>query len=150
MVDDQIDDHVDPSVVAFLDQLVEIVEGAEFGIDLEVILNVVLMIGGGRHHRRQPDAVRAEIVACVRIAVVDVVELFNNAGDIAGHIVVRIVEGADPYLIEAAVFVRRLFGGQRIDRIGNGGFLIVRGLLFRFVLGFAAGGKDACRHQQSE
>ena len=84
---------------------VKVVERTELGVDIKVVLNVVLMVGGGGHHRREPDAVRAEIVALVRVAIVDIIELFDHAGDIADHVVVRIVERADPDLIVGTVFV---------------------------------------------
>ena len=88
VVEHQVDDHADTAVVRLFDQGVKVSERTEVGVDLKVVADVVFMIRLRGHHRRQPDAVRTEVVAAVRVAVVDVVKLGDQSGQIADPVAV--------------------------------------------------------------
>ena len=67
MIEHQVDDQLDPPFLTLRRQLLKVGHGAVFRVNLHVILYVVLMIGGRRHHRHQPDPVEAQVLNIIQL-----------------------------------------------------------------------------------
>jgi hypothetical protein len=93
VVGDQVDDEADAAGMRLGDQLVEVVERAEDGIDVAVVGDIVagILLRRG-HERRQPQRVDAELG--------QVVEVRRDAPQIADAVAVRIREGARVDLVD--------------------------------------------------
>ena len=100
MVHHEVEHHPDPPPVSLRDQPVEVVEGPEDGIDRVVVGDVVADVEAGRGmDGRQPDRVDPE--GPLR-AVVEVVELVDQPGQVTDPVAVRIGEGAGIDLVDDA------------------------------------------------
>ena len=66
-----------------LDQSLEIFVGAIIPFDRIIIGYVVSVIAWGLHHRHQPNAGDSKVVVCIRIAVVQIIQMFDQSLQIA-------------------------------------------------------------------
>ena len=79
----------------------EILHGAEVGIDRAVVGDVVAVVAAGRGiERQQPERGDAELL--------QIVELFGQSGKIADAVIVAVGEGLDVQLIDDGVLVPEL------------------------------------------
>ena len=96
MIGDEVEQDPDPAGVGLHDQLVEVGERAEIGMNVAVVRHVVPPVSVRRRHRRvQPDPVDAEPL--------EVVEPRRQAGQVADAVAVRVREGTRIDLIEDAL-----------------------------------------------
>jgi hypothetical protein len=103
VVRDEVEEDADPPRVGFRDQAVEVCQRAVVGVDVAVVGDVVAPVGVRRRvDRVQPDAVDAEPR--------EVVELVDQAGEIADAVAVRVGERADVDVIQDA------FAPPRVSR----------------------------------
>ena len=94
------------SPFGFLDEAPEILHRPEIGIDVAIIGDVVAVIAAGRGiERQQPDRVDPEIL--------DVIQLLDDAAEIADAVVVAVEKGADVQLVDDRVFVPVRVHGHR-------------------------------------
>ena len=95
VVGHQVHEDADATRAGLAHEVVEVVEGAERGIDVAVVRHVVAPVAVGRAgDRRQPDAADAEPR--------QVVELGDDAGQVAHAVPVRVGVGAGVDLVEDA------------------------------------------------
>ncbi len=92
MVENQVNDDADVAFVRFFEQGLEIVHCAVFGVDGVIIEHVISVIGRRWVDGHQPDGGDAERF--------EIVQLLDNAVEIADTVIVRVVERADEYLVE--------------------------------------------------
>ena len=104
VVDDELDHDLHAALVGGVEDLLEIVQGAVAGIDVDVVGDVVAVVAQGRgEEREQPEAGDAEVL--------EVVELGEQAGEVADAVCVGVHEGADVELVDDRVFVPEWIGG---------------------------------------
>ena len=82
--------------MAGIDQVLKVLDRSVLGIHGLIVCDIVLVIGGGRADRHQPDLVKAEVV-------VDVGELFLHAIQIPDPVPVAVIKTPDKDLIPRAV-----------------------------------------------
>ncbi len=93
MIDNEIHKDLHAAFMSLFENHFEIVESAEFGIDILIIGNIVAVVAvGGGINRREPDAVNAEALDIIKLAV--------NARQIADTVAVAVAERAAPDLID--------------------------------------------------
>ena len=93
VVHDEVDDHPDAALVAGVEELVEVLDGAALGEDVVVVGDVVAAVAQRRgEERRHPQAVDPEPL--------EVVELLDQALEVAGAVTVGVAEGPDQHLVE--------------------------------------------------
>ena len=93
VVHDEVDDHPDAARVRRVEEVVEVLDGADLGEDVGVVGDVVAAVAQGRgEERRDPQAVDAEPL--------EVVELLDQALEVADAVAVAVLEGADQHLVE--------------------------------------------------
>ena len=93
VVDDQVGDDPDAPGVGLLEQPPQVVDGARLGVDRVVVADVVAAVPERRGvEGQQPEAVDAEPL--------EVVQLGDEAGDVAHPVVVAVEEAADEHLVE--------------------------------------------------
>ena len=102
--------------MSFGHQPLEIVVAAIILLNLVIIGRVVAVIARGFGDRHQPDAVCAQIVLRGGITVVDVIELFDQAVDVAHTIAVAVVERAHKHLVTHRVVPPTSFQRKRLNR----------------------------------
>ena len=117
VVEHQVDNQLDAALVAAFYQSVKIVKCTKRGVDVVVIFHIIFMIGFRRHDRRQPQAVNAEVVALIGIAVVEIVQLRNDSLQVTDAVAVGITEGLREDFIEIAVFVVGSLRGAFLHRV---------------------------------
>ncbi len=100
VIDDEVEDDLDPPLVGRGQEAVEVLVGAVVGLDLLVIDRVVAVIARGGEDGHQPESVHSEIGVGLGIAVVEVVQLGRQSLEIADAIGVGIREAADEDLVE--------------------------------------------------
>ncbi len=103
VVEHQIDDDSDATLVGLLDEPFEVLVGPILRVDLVVVRDVVAVIAGRRHDRHQPDAGDTQVGRRVRVAVVQVIELTDQASQVAHPVAIAVVEAADEDLVERCV-----------------------------------------------
>ena len=92
MVEHQVDDHVHAAPVSFCEQALEIVQRPILRIDIEVIDDIIAVIGWGGLDRHQPQGVHAQVL--------QVVEFRGQAVKIADPVAIAIVKTAHEDLIK--------------------------------------------------
>ena len=93
VVHDEVGDHAHAALVRLLDERLEVVDVPVVGMDAEEVGDVVAAVAERRLvHRQEPDAVDAEPL--------QVVELLDQPAEVAGAVVVAVVEAADVDLVE--------------------------------------------------
>ena len=93
VVHDEVDDHADPAPVRRVEELLEVIDGADLRQDVVVVGHVVAAVAEGRgEERRHPQAVDAEPG--------QVVELVGEPLEVADAVAVGVVERADEDLVE--------------------------------------------------
>ena len=93
VVHDEVGDHAHAALVRLLDELAEVLDRPVVGVDGEEVRDVVAAVAQRRLvHRQQPEAVDAEPL--------EVVELVDQAAEVAGAVVVAVEEAADVDLVE--------------------------------------------------
>ena len=93
VVHDEVDDHPDVALVALVEELVEVLDGPALGEDVGVVGDVVATVAQRRgEERRHPQAVDAEPL--------QVVELLDQALEVADAVAVGVPERADHHLVE--------------------------------------------------
>ena len=92
MVDDKVNDDVDVAFVRFIQEILEIIHCAIFGVDGIIVEHVVAVIGGGGVDGHQPDGVDAQILK--------IVQFLGDAIKVTDAVGVSVVKGTDKYLIE--------------------------------------------------
>ena len=75
VVEDAIEDHPHPAVVGAVEQLAERGVAAEQGIDREVVVRVIAVVGGRLEDRRQVDGGDPQVL--------EVVEVLHDAAQVA-------------------------------------------------------------------
>ena len=104
VVDDQLDHHLHVAGVGCVEELLEVVDGAVGGVDVDVVGDVVAVVAQGRGEEGQePEAGDAEVL--------QVVELGDQALEVADAVGVGVGEGADVKLVDDRVFVPERVGG---------------------------------------
>ena len=102
VVHDEVGDHAHPALVRLVDEVGEVLDVAVVRMDAEEVGDVVAAVAQrAREAREQPEAVDAEPL--------QVVELLGEAAEVAGAVVVAVVEPAQVDLVED-----RLLEPQRI------------------------------------
>jgi hypothetical protein len=100
VVGDEVDDDLDVAAMGLLEQDVEVRERAELGGDVAVVGDVVAEVRHRRSiERRQPDRLDAQRLLR---AVVEVIEVGGDAGQVADAIAVGVGEGAGVDLVDGA------------------------------------------------
>ena len=100
VVGDEVEQHADAAPSGLLDQLVEVVERAQLGMDAAVVGDVVAPVVVGRRHRRvEPDAIDAEPL--------EMVEALDYAPQVADPVAIGIRVGAGIDLVQDAVLPPR-------------------------------------------
>ena len=61
VVEHQISDDFDSSLITFFDQCIKIIHRSVFGIDVFIVIDIIFVIGIGRAYRHQPDFIEAKI-----------------------------------------------------------------------------------------
>ena len=103
VVDDQVHDDPKPQGVGLLDKLVHVPEGAELGVDVAVVGDVVTVVfAGGAIDRGKPEDAHPQGF--------DIGELTDDAGDIAHAVAVAVAKAHGVDLID------RLFLPPRCHR----------------------------------
>jgi hypothetical protein len=93
VVHDEVGDHAHPALVRLVDELPEVLDGAVVREDREKVRDVVAAVAQRRRvHRQQPDAVDAEPL--------QIVELLDQAAEVARAVVVAVEEAAQVDLVE--------------------------------------------------
>ena len=93
VVHDEVGDDAHAALVRLLDERLEVVDVPVVGVDAEEVGDVVAAVAERRLvHRQEPDAVDAEPL--------QVVELLDQPAEVAGAVVVAVVEAADVDLVE--------------------------------------------------
>ena len=93
VVHDEVGDHAHAALVRLLDELAEVVHRPVVGVEGEEVRDVVAAVAQRRLvHRQQPEAVDAEPL--------EVVELVDQAAEVARAVVVPVEEPADVDLVE--------------------------------------------------
>ena len=104
VVDDQLDHDLHAALVGGVEELLEVVEGAVAGIDVDVVGDVVAVVAQGRGEEgQQPEAGDAEVL--------QIIEAREQAGEVADAVAVGVAEGADVQLVDDRVFVPERIGG---------------------------------------
>jgi len=97
VIQDHVDDEPDPAFARLFDELFRVFHRSEIGVDRLVIRNVVPVIVIGRRIKRaDPDRAAAEFL--------HVIEFFDDPGEIANAVAVRVTETPRVDLINDAVF----------------------------------------------
>ena len=124
VVQGEVQDHLHIPFMAQSEQLLQVLQGAEPGIDPVIIRDVILVIGRGKEDRRQPEAFHAQAVSGERIPVVQVIHPVDDAPEIPGSVPVRIGKGTDEDLIENPAVVLPVqpapFRGGRTEKQRKG------------------------------
>ncbi len=98
MINDQLGDNAQTAAVRFFETMLEIVEVAVDRIDRAIVGDVVTVVAQRRWiKRQQPQSGNAEVL--------EVVELFDQAGKVADAVAVAVHEGADVDFIKDGVLV---------------------------------------------
>lgn len=114
VVEDEVEDHVDAAAPRLGDQPVEVLVGAERGVDRAVVGDVVADVAPGRDvDRREPQALDAQRGVG---AVVEVVELLHDAAQVADAVAVGIPEGARVDVVDGPALPPRQGGRGRGGR----------------------------------
>ena len=96
VVHHQVGDDPDAAAVGVLQEGHQVADAPVVGVDVEEVADVVAAVADGRRVEGQhPDAVDAQPL--------DVVELLAQAAQVAGAVVVGVVEAADEHLVEDGV-----------------------------------------------
>ena len=97
MVQYQINNQLDPPLVALLQQSVKILHAAVQRINGLIIRHVIFMIGRGRHNGHQPDPVKTHVR--------HIVQLGNYSLQISDSVAVAVVKRIHKYLIPCTVII---------------------------------------------
>ena len=93
VVHDEVDDHAEAALVRLVEELVEVLDGPDLREDVGVVGDVVAAVAQRRgEERRDPEAVDAQPG--------QVVELLDQALEVAGAVAVGVAERADHDLVE--------------------------------------------------
>ena len=93
VVHDEVDDHADAALVRLVEEVVEVLDRAALGEDVGVVGDVVAAVAQRRgEERRDPQAVDAQPL--------QVVELLDQAPEVAGPVGVGVAERPDQHLVE--------------------------------------------------
>ena len=93
VVHDEVDDHADAALVRLVEEEAEVVDGADLRVHAGVVGDVVPVVAQrAREERRDPQAVDAQPL--------QVVELLDQAAEVAGAVGVGVAERADQDLVE--------------------------------------------------
>src|SRR3984893_4181821 len=108
VIDDELGDDADAARMRGVDEMAQVCDGSVVGMDGAIIADVVTVIEpGGRIKRQQPDRRGAEIG--------NVVELGNEAREVADAVLVRIEERFDVQLIDDRVLVPQVILGGCVE-----------------------------------
>ncbi len=108
VVDDQFGDDAQAAAMGLVEQTLEVVEGAVDGVDAGIVGDVVAVVAQRRRvERQQPEGRDAQVL--------QVIELLDNAGEIADAVAVAVAEGADVQLVDDGVLVPERIVFQRND-----------------------------------
>ena len=99
MIEHHVHQNADAAPMRLRHETLEVVVGAVVRLDPVVVADIVAVIAGRCGHRHEPDAGRAEVRVDARVAVVDVVELLDQAAQVADAVAVAVVEGANEDLV---------------------------------------------------
>ena len=104
VVDHQLGDDADAPPVGLAQELLEIRQRAVIRMDVEVIGNVVAVVAQGRGiERQQPEGGHPQFL--------EVVELLDQALEIADAVAVAVVKGLDVHFVDDGIFVpERIIG----------------------------------------
>src|SRR5690554_2925072 len=98
MVDDQLGQDAQPPAVRFLDEATGILQGAVVGADAGIFGDVIAVVAPWRRIERQyPNGIHAKAH--------DVVELLDQAFEIANAVIVGVEKGLDVHLVDDGVLV---------------------------------------------
>ena len=100
MVDHKVDDHMDAALLSLCHHILEVIHRAILRVDGEVIHHIVAVVGGRGVDRHQPDAGHTQVGVRLRVAVVQVIQLFCDPIEVTDPIAVAVVETANEDLIE--------------------------------------------------
>ena len=96
-------------------QAFEVVVAAVSRVDLVVIGYVIAVVAGRSHDRHQPQARHAQVTGGGRIAIVEIVQLGDEAVQVANAVAVGVIEGCLLYTSDAADERSSVdLGGRRI------------------------------------
>ena len=102
VVHHQVEHHPDAAAVGFSNKAVKICKSAEAGIDIAVIGNVVTEVVFGTFKKgAEPDGIDAQRA---RRAVIEIVKLLDDAGQVADPVAVAVLEAAGVNLVKYGFF----------------------------------------------
>src|SRR4051812_43093796 len=105
MIDDELGDDAQAAALGLDDEALEILHGPEIGIDCAVVGDVIAVVAaGGGVERQQPQRGDAELL--------QIIEFFGQAGEIADAIIVAVGKRLDVKLVDDGVLVPELVGIQ--------------------------------------
>ena len=95
---DEFGDDLQAAPLGFDDEAPKILHGAEIGIDVAIVGDVVAVVAAGRRiERQQPQRRDAELL--------QIAELFGQPGEIADAVIVAVGERLDVQLIDDSIFI---------------------------------------------
>jgi len=100
MVDDKVNDDANATRMAGFQQLFKIIQRAVIRVDRLVIGDVVTMVGRRGIDWHEPQRADSQVIRGLRVAVVQIVQLLNDALKIADAIAVAVFKGAHKDFIE--------------------------------------------------
>src|SRR4026209_104213 len=95
VVKHQIHDHLDVTLVRFFQKMFEIFHSSILGIDRVIVGHIITVIGRGWVDGHQPEAPDSQIV--------QIIQLFDDAVEIADAVAIAVTKGTDEDLIEYRV-----------------------------------------------
>ena len=107
VVADEIDDDPNPAGVASIEQVLEVGQGAVFGVDREIVRHIVTMVGRRGIDGHEPDAGHAEVIRGGGIAIVEVVQLGQDALKVPYAVSIAVLEGPNENLVESGLCLPR-------------------------------------------
>jgi hypothetical protein len=102
MIKHKVENKLYVALLAEVCKILEIIHIAESPVDLVVVLNVILVVGGRGENGRKPNSLNAKVVAVINIAVIEVIETVDYASKVADAVTVIVREGANKNLIEGS------------------------------------------------
>jgi len=80
------------------------------------------MVAGRLHNRHQPQPGHTQIISCVRVAIIQVIKLFNQAIDVTDAVTITVVETAHENLVKDSIIPPGHFSCSLVKRVSFDGW----------------------------
>ncbi len=100
MIQHKVDDHSNSTVLSCIQQVLEILHGSKIRINAVIIGYVISVIRMAGVDGAQPDAGNPKVGCCGRITVVEIIQFFYNAVEVANPISIAVIKRANKKLVE--------------------------------------------------